>query len=222
MSVVLAIAPHPDDETLGAGGALLRHRAEGDEIHWLIVTAMTEGLGFSSERMAERDKAIDAMAADYRFASMHRLGFPIARLETMALGDIIGPMAEVMKQVRPEVVYLPFSGDVHSDHRVCFNAAAAATKSFRHPYVRRLLAYETLSETDFAVQPDLRPFAPNVFVDISAYLEAKIAMLGHLAEEMGAFPFPRSIEAVRALAQLRGAQAGCIAAEAFVLLKEIR
>lgn len=222
MSVVLAIAPHPDDETLGAGGTLLRHRAEGDEIHWLIVTAMTPDLGFTPHKISERGGAIDAMAADYGFASVHHMGLPTTRLDTYSLGDIIGPMAEVMKQVRPDTVYLPFSGDVHSDHRVCFNAAAAATKSFRHPYIRRLLAYETVSETDYAVQPDVKPFAPNMFVDISAHLEGKIAMLGHLAEEMGPFPFPRSIEAVRALARVRGAQAGCMAAEGFILLKEIR
>ena len=48
MSIVLAIAPHPDDETLGFGGTLLRHRADGDEIHWLIVTAMSEDLGYSA------------------------------------------------------------------------------------------------------------------------------------------------------------------------------
>ena len=46
---ILVIAPHPDDETLGCGGALLRHRKEGEEIHWLIMTTVNEDLGFSKE-----------------------------------------------------------------------------------------------------------------------------------------------------------------------------
>ncbi|MEC7865992.1 MAG: PIG-L family deacetylase, partial [Pseudomonadota bacterium] len=38
MNKVLVISPHPDDETLGCGGTLIRHKKEGDEIHWLIMT----------------------------------------------------------------------------------------------------------------------------------------------------------------------------------------
>ena len=41
-SVVLVIAPHPDDETLGCGGTLLRHLGQGDDIDWLIVTSVRE------------------------------------------------------------------------------------------------------------------------------------------------------------------------------------
>ena len=36
---VLVVAPHPDDETLGCGGTLLRHKNEGDMIYWNIVTS---------------------------------------------------------------------------------------------------------------------------------------------------------------------------------------
>ncbi|MBR9973731.1 PIG-L deacetylase family protein [Magnetospirillum sulfuroxidans] len=222
MSVVLAVAPHPDDETLGYGGTLLRHRAEGDQIHWLIVTAVSPEFGWSAQRMAERATAIDNMAADYSFASVTQLGLPTARLDTLPLSDLVATVAQVIETIRPDTVYTPHSGDVHSDHRLVFQAVAAATKTFRSPYVRRLLVCEIQSETDFAVQPDRLPFQPNVFVDITPYLSRKIALLSHFASEMGVFPFPRSAEAIRALAMCRGAQAGVAAAEAFMLLKEIR
>jgi LmbE family N-acetylglucosaminyl deacetylase len=85
--------------------------------------------------------------------------------------------------------------------------------------VRRLLSYETLSETDFCL--DTRsPFQPNCFVDITAYLERKLEIVAAYESEIGEFPFPRSIAALRALAAVRGAAAGFMAAEAFMLLRE--
>jgi N-acetylglucosamine malate deacetylase 1 len=85
--------------------------------------------------------------------------------------------------------------------------------------VRRLLSYETISETDFCL--DTRsPFQPNCFVDITRYLERKLEVLAAYQSELGRFPFPRSIEAVRSLAAVRGAASGFEAAEAFQLLRE--
>ena len=51
---ILVVAPHPDDETLGAGGLLLRAAAAGREIHWLIVTAMRAEDGWPADKMARR------------------------------------------------------------------------------------------------------------------------------------------------------------------------
>jgi N-acetylglucosamine malate deacetylase 1 len=81
------------------------------------------------------------------------------------------------------------------------------------------LTYETLSETDCIIDPT-RMFHPNVFVDISAHLERKLELMAIYRSEMGEFPFPRSGTAIRALAQLRGAQSGFAAAESFMLLRE--
>lgn len=81
------------------------------------------------------------------------------------------------------------------------------------------LAYETLSETDASIG-HRDSFDPNVFVDISDWLEEKIRVLKCYESELGEFPFPRSEEAVRALSKVRGAASGFMAAEAFMLLKE--
>ena len=58
MAIVLVVAPHADDETLGCGGTLLRHIEEGDEVHWLIMTALREDTGFSRERIKQRKNEI--------------------------------------------------------------------------------------------------------------------------------------------------------------------
>ena len=64
-------------------------------------------------------------------------------------------------------------------------------------------------------------FRPNHYIDIPDHLAGKVAALAHYAEESAAHPFPRSEDSVRALATLRGSEAGCQAAEAFMLLRAL-
>ena len=54
MKKIIVISAHPDDETLGAGGTLLKHKENGDELYWLIVTNIFENQGFSTERIDSR------------------------------------------------------------------------------------------------------------------------------------------------------------------------
>jgi N-acetylglucosamine malate deacetylase 1 len=216
---ILVVAPHADDETLGCGGALLRHKAGGDRLHWVIVTSMT-ARGWSSARRRARAAELRRVAGRYGFASVRELGFPAAGLDAVPRAKLIDRMRAAFSSARPHTLYLPYPGDAHGDHRVAFEAAAACAKWFRLPSLRRVLCYETLSETDAALDPTAEPFRPNVFVDVSEHLERKLAILREYKDELGSFPFPRSEEAVRALAALRGASAGFGAAEAFQLVRE--
>ncbi|URK88661.1 PIG-L family deacetylase [Rhizobium sp. RCAM05350] len=215
---ILVIAPHPDDETLGAGGLLLRAQAAGRPIHWLIVTGITTEQGWPSEKVTRRRSEIDEVAKAYRFAGVHRLNLPSAQLETLPLGDIIGGIGKVVTAIQPEMILIPHRGDAHSDHHVVHAAATACTKWFRYPSVRWALVYETLSETDAGLfLSDV--FNPNIFIDISEQLEEKLRITAMFGDEIGEFPFPRSEEALRALAMTRGAASGTRAAEGFMLLR---
>jgi LmbE family N-acetylglucosaminyl deacetylase len=216
---VLVVAPHPDDETLGCGGTLLRMAEDGAQSAWLIVTRMSEEDGFAPQRVRGRDAEIDKVSSLLGFSEVFRLSLPTRQLDAIPMAELIQKFAEVFKAFKPEHVFLPHRSDVHSDHRVVFDAGAACAKWFRYPSVRRLLSYETISETDFCL--DMRAqFQPNVFIDISRYLERKLEILATYESEVAPFPFPRSIEAVRALAAVRGAASGFAAAEAFQLLRE--
>lgn len=215
----LVVAPHPDDEMLGCGGTLLRRRAEGAEVDWLLVTGISEAGGWSAERVRQRDAEIARVAQMAGFRKVVQLGLPTTRLDATPMADLVTRIGDVIQDCQPDEIFVPSPADVHSDHRVVFDAVSSCTKWFRYPTVRRVLAYETLSETDFAMHPDIA-FRPNVFVDVSPYLERKLEILGVYASEFRPHPFPRSIEAVRALATLRGAASGFAAAEAFQLLRE--
>ncbi len=221
MADILVVAPHPDDETLGCGGSLLRHGGNGDSVHWLIATAMREDLGYTPERMAAREAEIEAVTRHYAFAGVHRLGFPTTGLDTLPLRELIAAVANVLDRVRPEILYLPFPDDAHSDHRIVFNACAACSKWFRSPFLREILSYETLSETNFGLDPQAN-FRPNLYVDIHDHLDGKIDAMRLYAGETADLPFPRSDAAIRALAQLRGSESGYRAAEAFMILKQLR
>jgi LmbE family N-acetylglucosaminyl deacetylase len=222
MSIILVVAPHPDDESLGCAGTLLRHIDEGDSVHWLIVTTMTPSQGFSAERIFDRNREIEMVASTYQFAGVHRSELPTTRLDTLPMGDLVGAIGKIFQIVRPDTVYLPYRNDAHSDHAAVFDATVSCCKSFRHPSVKRVYAYETLSETEFGMRPDDPGFRPNLFIDIGDRLERKLEILNLYAGEMGIFPFPRSEECVRAQAALRGSKAGLRAAEAFMVLKEVR
>lgn len=221
MSKILIVAPHADDETLGCGGTILKLIAQGHDVHWLLVTGMSCSSGFSQQQIDSRESEIHLAAKAYGFTAVHELMLPPARLETLALGQIIEPLCQIITTVQPEQVFTAYRNDAHSDHQIVYDAVMSATKSFRYPFVKRVLAYETMSETNFGLKPEDGGFKPNVFIDIGHYLQKKLEILSIFSSELGEFPFPRSIKALEALAYVRGAQCNAEAAEAFMLIKEI-
>ena len=221
MSIVLVVAPHADDESLGCGGTLLRHIANGDQVHWLIVTGMSIEAGFTESQTNARAHEIQAVSDMYGFESVIELGFQPAKLDSVPQGDIVAAISAVVQGIKPDTIYTAYRNDVHSDHEVVFDVVVSCSKSFRYPFVTRLLTYETISETEFGLKPGDGGFRPNYFVDIEPYLDRKLDILAIYESEMGEFPFPRSNTALRALAQVRGAQCASSAAESFMLLKEI-
>ncbi len=222
MNKVLIIAVHPDDETLGCGGTLLKHKAHGDEIHWVIATDIKVSESFTKEFIETRENEIKEVEKLYNFNSVHRLGLSTMRVDEYSMSELIAKISTVVNEVKPNIIYLPFKGDVHSDHRHIFNAAYSCTKSFRYPFVKKIYMVETLSETEFAPSTKEDSFIPNVFVDISNFMDKKLEIMNVFKSEMGEHPFPRSERNLLALATLRGATAGCEYAESFVLLKEIQ
>lgn len=219
MNKVIVITPHPDDETLGCGGTLLKHKANGDEIYWMIVTEM-KNESFSADDIIKRETEIKAVTELYGFNNVFQLPFGAATLDKVPARDLVSAISNVFKQVEPTYVYAPYRNDIHSDHKAVFDATMSCTKWFRHPSIEKVLVYETLSETDFVMNTDGSSFQPNVFVNISDYIETKIEIMNVYESEIENHPFPRSEKAIRALATLRGAAAGVQASEAFMLVKE--
>jgi lmbE-like protein len=213
---ILVVAVHPDDETLGCGGTLLKHKHDGDEIYWLICTKMDENSDYYTTRENEIKQASDA----YKFDGVFSLGLNTMRVDEYSMSELISKVSKAINEVKPNIIYLPFKGDVHSDHRKIFEASYSCTKVFRYPFIKKIYMMETLSETEFAPGVKEDAFVPNSFVDISNYLDKKIEIMKIFKSEIEEHPFPRSERNLRALATLRGATCGCEYAESFMLLKE--
>jgi len=215
-SVVLVIAPHPDDETLGCGGTLLRHLDQGDDVHWLIVTSVREEDGWSPAYVAEKNRQINLVNEHYGFLEKYQLGFPAAGLDAAPFRRIVEAIEKVINSIHPTTLYVPSRWDAHTDHQVVFSATAASAKWFRAKSIKEIVCYETISETNFSFSGNV--FDPNVFVNITGYIERKCVILTQYTTEISEHPFPRSEKAIRALADLRGSQSGCEAAEGFQLV----
>jgi LmbE family N-acetylglucosaminyl deacetylase len=221
MKRVIVISAHPDDEILGAGGTLLKHKSNGDLLAWIIITEVSVVNGFSSERVESRRNEINQVSKMVGFSEVYQFDYPTMDLNPEIVNKLIPRISKVFSEFKPEVVYVMNRSDAHSDHRYTFDAVAACTKSFRYPYIKKVLMYECISETEFAPQLPEKMFIPNYFVDISNFFEKKLEIMQIYESELGEHPFPRSNRNIEALATFRGASVGVEYAESFQIVKII-
>jgi LmbE family N-acetylglucosaminyl deacetylase len=217
---VLAIAPHPDDEVLGAGGTLARLSDAGAEV---VVGIVTKGAPpLFAEAAAERVRCeAQAAHAHLGVARTVFLSQPAARLDEVPHHRLNQAVADLVREVAPDTLLLPFVGDIHLDHQLTFLSGMVAARPHRIGFPSRVLCYETLSETNWNAPLVSPTFAPNVFVDISAQLERKLEAMGLYGSQQRDFPHERSLATIRALAVLRGSTVHRPAAEAFMLMRQV-
>lgn len=219
MRKILVFAPHSDDETLGAGGMLLKSKNQGDEIYWVNVTRNREIYGSTKEEEKSGQEEISLVVEKYRINKLFDLGLEPAGLDKYRISELIGMFSEIVKEVAPQVILMPYRNDIHTDHRIVFDAVFACTKAFRYPSIKKILSMEIISETDYAYSD--MGFVPNYYVDISDYIDNKIEIMKIYKDEIKNSPFPRNEEAIRGLAKYRGAACNVEYAEAFRIIKEI-
>ena len=218
MKKILVIAPHPDDEVLGCGGIIKKHIKNGDRVYLCIVTkAYTPDW---SEKYI-RQKANEIVKANQFLGikKTYNLNYPALRLDTIPQKELNDTVVKIVQETQPDVIYLPHKGDLCHDHRLVFEATLVAARPKQGVSVKRLLSYETLSETEWGQQ--IVPFVPNVYEDVTKEIETKIKAMKIYKSELKKFPHPRSVEAIRALAMKRGSEAGLKSAEAFMIVREI-
>jgi LmbE family N-acetylglucosaminyl deacetylase len=215
---IVVISPHPDDETLGAGGLISRFAKEGSEVSILVVSGHLPPIYDS--------KVFDISQSESELA-FHLMGvkrseflkIPATMVHLTAISDLNRMISSFIKKINPEMVLIPFP-DRHIDHRTIFDASLVACRPNYDDAPKTVLAYETLSETHWNA-PGIEPvFAPDFFVDISRHIEVKRDALNCYASQINNAP-SRSIDASLALSRFRGSQNGCIHAEAFKVIRII-
>lgn len=218
MNRVAVIAPHPDDEVLGCGGTIARLAARGAEVH---VVTVTRGQPPDFPEAAVQQVRGEAEAA-HRLLGVVRsqfLDLPAARLDTVGQAEVNARLGAVLDEIGPDTLFLPFFGDVHHDHQIVFTAGMVWSRPRHAAAPACVLAYETLSETNWFAPPITPAFVPTLFVDIADTLEAKLAAFACYRSQVKTFPDERSPEAIQALAAMRGATVYRTAAEAFATIR---
>jgi len=216
---VLVIAPHMDDEALGCGGTIARHVANGDNVYVLFIAHRIYAHKFyKAKNETEKKHARKAKTVlGYREATF--LDLNDERLD-LSVQEIIIRIEEHISIIKPEVVYCPFRGDNHQDHRAVFDAVRVALRPQNTDYLAKLLMYEVPSSTEQSPSLIENAFLPNYYTNIASFIAKKIKAIGCYETEKRQYPHPRSREAIDILARKRGIEAGFIHAEAFMVLRD--
>jgi LmbE family N-acetylglucosaminyl deacetylase len=220
MPSVLVVAPHPDDEVLGVGGAVLRRLADGDPVHVVVCTRGREA-DFGREQVERVQTEARRVHEFLGVTGSSFLDLPAARLDTIPGAELHAALQRVFDTVRPSIVYVPHVGDVHRDHQLVFQAALICCRPNGRTPPRQILAYETVSETDWYAPPLTPAFVPNVYVDITPFIERKLKACAMYESQLRPSPNQRSLEGIRSLASLRGHAVNVACAEAFMLIRQL-
>ena len=219
---ILVVAAHADDEALGCGGAIARHVAEGDTVHAVFLAdGVSSRQGAGADEMDRRLSASEQARKALGITTTNFLGLPDNLLDSLPLIEVIRPLETVIRQLNPLIIYTHHYGDLNNDHRIAHQAVMTICRPTPESSVKEIYAFEVMSSTEWN-SVGLAPFLPNLFVDISGYLHAKLKALEAYGLEMRPTPHSRSMEHLTALAQHRGHSVGVDAAEAFMVMKILR
>lgn len=204
---ILVIAPHPDDEVVGCGGALCLHARRGDRITVIYLTSGELGL-----KKFPREKAWEIREAEAR-DSAKILGLSdlfFLRQPDWMIGDHIPAMAEaivpILKAEVPGLIYLPHQSDWHPDHQAACPTVREALKlgDISVPELRAYEVWTPLGEFDEVV-------------DISPVMSQKLRALRAHRSQLDEFQYLRAISGLN---QYRGVLAARVRyAEVFKLLE---
>ena len=219
---VLIVAAHPDDEILGCGGAIARHTARGDIVNILILAeGATSRMGIKLEDCAELRRTAMNVAKALGAQPPLLIGLPDNCMDEIARLTVIQHIETYLAQTAADTVYTHHGGDLNVDHRRTHEAVITACRPLPGSQVKRVYSFETVSSTEWST-PDIgRGFRPSKFINITNHWPLKRKAMELYKHEMRPFPHARSIEAVEALATLRGSQVGCAKAEGFEVLLEL-
>jgi LmbE family N-acetylglucosaminyl deacetylase len=223
MTNILIIAPHNDDEILGCGGIMAKYIKQGKTVYVAVVTNGFLGAPelFSEEGtrelQGEAKNAHNYLGVEETFF----LNFPAVNLDVIPAYKLSLALSKIITDFSIDTLYIPHRGDIHKDHRITYEAALVAGRPLNNCTVKRIYAYETLSETEWAAPFGDDVFIPTVFVNIEDEIDAKVEAFRFFKSQIKEFPHTRSPEIIRVLSNFRGATVGCRNAEAFMLIREI-
>lgn len=224
---ILIFAPHPDDEVLGCGGVMAKYTAQGDNVYVCVATCghppiynddLMKEKGWPHTLYPEIKKAHEILGVKETVY----LDCPAADMESVKRYELNGKIIKLIQNIKPDIVYIPHFGDMQKDHTLLSDAVMVAVRPRGEHFVGKVYSYETLSETEWNIPHSSNTFIPNTYIEITDFMETKLKAMSCFQSQLSPFPEPRSLEAVEALAKLRGSTMGAERAEAFALIREYK
>jgi LmbE family N-acetylglucosaminyl deacetylase len=226
MKKILIIVAHPDDETIGCGGAISYHLKKKDKVFCVY---MTDGIGSrflpQNDFLVKKRKKNSLSAAKILgFKWLYDLcgNFPDNAMDKVKLLDVVKVIEKVKEKIKPNIIYTHNPHDLNVDHRVVAEATLTAFRPQASEIWEKILAFEIPSSTDFSYFKNKNNFNPNYFLDIKKYWKKKKQALLAYKKEIKTFPNSRSLKGIEILSKFRGMQNGLEQAEGFKILKQIK
>jgi LmbE family N-acetylglucosaminyl deacetylase len=226
MKKILVIAAHPDDEILGVGGTVLKHSVNGDECFALI---LGEGITsrYDKRELADSIKVEKLHEDTYKageiigYKKIYMENLPDNRFDSIPLLDVVKIIEKYIEDIKPDIIYTHFGGDLNIGHKITFEAVLTASRPIGQEYVKEIYAFETVSSTEWNFN-GMDGFKPNYFVDITETLDMKLKAMECYKSELKEFPHPRSNKNLKASALKWGSVVSRMYAEAFQVVRIIK
>ena len=222
MKKILILSPHADDEILGCGGLITKYSKKNYQISVLILTNAHKGAPeiYSEKKIHQiRNEAIKAN----NFIGTKKLFFenlPALNLSNYPIYKITNVLNKYLDDIKPEILLIPSSNDIHDDHKIIFRAAKVAARTNKKSKLKKILSYEVLSETEW--NENEQAFSPNYYVSLSkADINNKVKAFLKYKTQIKKYPHPRSKEGIINLSKVRGSSVFLNYAEAFKVEKII-
>lgn len=223
---ILVVVAHPDDEVLGCGGTLARAKSLGAEI---AVQFLGEGISarfpfgqyddpeFHQQTRVRIDgakKALNVLGiSDFEFGT--RL---CGQFDSYPLISIVKDIERKFESYKPDILLTHNPSEVNIDHRLTYEAVEVACRPTRDFIPDEICTFEIPCSGSWTFESTFRP---NVFVDISEHWDTKLKAWSCYDGEARPFPFPRSVEGLKTIAQYRGLMSNLKMAEAFRLVRKV-
>ena len=209
---VLVFAPHNDDEVLGVGGTIIKYVSAGHSVYVCEVTDCRNDILLQEAKCAHKLMGVK----ESLFCNL-----PPVELKLLSPKEINKSISKVVEKIQPDIVFLPFIGDMHIDHKEVTESVLVAVRPVNNCSVKTVYMYETLSETGWNIPNSERTFSPNTWIDITNEIDKKIEAMKCYTTQLKQYPNPRSTESIRALAMYRGSTVGFKYAESFMMIRNI-
>ena len=223
MNKILAICAHPDDEVLGCGGTLLKHKSRKDQINLLFVFEGSSRGNTKSKKnillnLKKRENSALKVAKYLKAKSIKFLNNKNLNSDSSLKIKITNEITKHINKIRPSIIYTHSPKDLNIDHRNCFESVLISTRTSQNNTLKKIVSFEIPSSTEWSFN-SFGTFKANYFVDIEKFIKDKLKLLKMYSYELKSFPYPRSKENIISQSKYAGSYVGFKHAEKFEIIK---